>query len=655
VPLTVLRRTVASRRIGARTLFRFARRARQWKATVEQTMLELEAQTASLRTDLRAAEVEIARLRERCATLERDCAEWPLARWFGRAIEPLLLNSFPPASTLFLRRRGAELLILVVANDEAERLGLSGHNAELIMDAIDTHEVTRAVRLVSRSAGWEAEDASSLFAVIRSDPVGARAWFRRYLKTTTQVEDRPYFDRLDSVLGHLDLIDFLAGDVRGGPQSSLPFDQPNTLPPRTPAAPQRRSAVFLHNSYYHFNCISAALRKRGWDAITVSLEAPDSPQQQFYHGEDIRLFDPDPERMLEQTRTFLRQVPERFGAVHFYGMGQPSLFQAHWENVEAPLAIPWDLLELRRHRVVIGYMPSGCLDGGYQSSIGPLSHGVCEKCVWQHRPDVCTDARSRAWNQKLERLCDWVGLEGDYATPERIGPKTVYGPVVTALDPERWHPHLSPPEDMRLEREGNETLIYHAVGNYSIRREGDRDIKGTEAIMEAVERLKAEGLPLRLVFAHQIPSTKVRFVQVQADIVVDQLNYGRYGANAREAMMLGKPTICRLSAEQGGTLGRLRPIDEVPMVHATEETITDALRELVVNKARRLELGRRARAFAIAWHGQDACAARYERVIDSIRAGLSPEDEAVYPPPGSASAYHEALRPSLSGARIVCP
>ena len=33
---------------------------------------------------------------------------------------------------------------------------------------------------------------------------------------------------------------------------------------------------------------------------------------------------------------------------------------------------------------------------------------------------------------------------------------------------------------------------------------------------------------------------------------------------------------------------------------------------------RRADLGRRARAFALAWHSQDVCAERYERLIDRI-------------------------------------
>jgi hypothetical protein len=145
--------------------------------------------------------------------------------------------------------------------------------------------------------------------------------------------------------------------------------------------------------------------------------------------------------------------------------------------------------------------------------------------------------------------------------------------------------------------------------------------------------LKAEGLPVKLIFAHDVPSTQVRFLQAQADIVVDQLNYGRYGANAREAMMLGKPTICRLNPAQAPPLPPLRPIVEVPLIDADEGTIAAVLRELAGDAERRSKLARASRQFALAWHGQDACAARYEQVIDRIRARLPRETPELYPSP----------------------
>jgi hypothetical protein len=444
-------------------------------------------------------------------------------------------------------------------------------------------------------------------------------------------------DRYEAVTDLLakrpDLVDLAAAQSAEASDWStvVPFDQTDFLPRLIPAEPKRRSALFLHHSYYHFNCLADGLRRRGWDAMTVSLESPDSPHQQFYHGQDLSLFDPDPKVMRDKIRDFFRTIPERFGSMHFYGMGYASFFPDLFENQARPILPPFDFFELRRHGMVIGYMPSGCLDGAPQSAIRTLSGNICARCVWESNPRVCSDARSVAWGKRLERVCDWIGIEGDWPAGPRIGEKYVHGPVVTTLDTEAWRPDLVVPDDLRVQRKPNTLLVYHAVGNYASRRVGDRDIKGTGAVMAAIDKLKAEGLPVELYFATNVPSRIVRFIQVQADIVIDQLNYGRIGANARESMMLGRPVMIRLDPRQGASLPPLRQVQEAPMVDATEQNVADVLRELLQNPKRRAELGKRAREFAVAWHGAEACAERYEKVIDRIRAGLKPDSPDLYP------------------------
>lgn len=627
------------------------RRVERWQAYVQQRLLDSDAQFATIKTQLeglleqqRADRAQIAAFRAELDAVSEyaragQAATVAALERFGRIFQARLAEAGHARADADVRalvcRRGDEALVLLAKRDDIVAKNLGGHAPLAVVEAICSGDISHATLLAPSPNGVGAASAPWLIDAIRKQPLVAGEWLSARQPPPGSSGPRPYFAWFDTVLHDIELIDFFANG-RSGASAPKPFDAPEELPPRIPAAPARRSVVLMHNSYYHFNCLAAGLKGRGWDVVTVSLTAPDDPQQRFFHGQDVNLFDPDPQRKAENARRFFKAIPERFGAVHFYGMGVPGLFEDNWENVEDPEKLPWDLLELRRHGLMIGYMPSGCLDGGLQSSIYEQTGGLCDRCVWQQRPDVCSNARSLAWNAKLARMCDWVGLECDHATPERVGAKTVCGPVVTTLDPERWRPDIVPPDDMRIERLPGEIVVYHAVGNYGERRKAGRDIKGTGAVEAALERLKAEGLPVRLIFAHDIPSTQIHFLQVQADIVVDQLNYGRYGANAREAMMLGKPTICQLQARQAPPLPPLRPILEAPMVSATEQTVTDELRMLVTDAPRRADLSRRARAFAVAWHGQDACAERYEQVIDRLRRGLPPDSEDLYPQPDSA-------------------
>ena len=337
--------------------------------------------------------------------------------------------------------------------------------------------------------------------------------------------------------------------------------------------------------------------------------------------------------MRNRTREFFKTVPERFGALHFYGKGSASFFPELFETAVEFTKAPWDFMELRRHRMVIGYMPSGCLDGARQSDIRRISGDVCARCMWEHDPVVCSDARNAAWGRRVESLCDWIGIEGDWGVGERTGDRYVRQAVVTTLDPEMWRPKLDIPEDMRIEKSPGELVIYHGVGNDRIRREGARDIKGTGAVLAAVEKLREEGHAVRIVFATDIHSARVRFLQAQADIVVDQLNYGRYGANARECLMLGLPVVGYLDARQDAPLPPARQIEECPIVQADIHSVQNVLRGLILDSRAREKAAKAGRKFAVKWHGAMACAERYEKVIDRVRAGLAPDSPDLYPSP----------------------
>jgi hypothetical protein len=442
-----------------------------------------------------------------------------------------------------------------------------------------------------------------------------------------------YFEFLSAAAKYPELVPLLH-DVdrrRRGSTPAPPFDRnPQSGPARRKQQSSHRSVLFLHNSYYHHLYLAQALRRRGWDALSVSLERPESPNRLFYHGEDLSLWDADPGRLKDRLNRFFDTIEERFALVHFYGMGLLGLFPVNWENAVAPETMPWDLLELRRRGVRFSYSPSGCLDGVSQTAFRNYT-GVCRKCVWELRPDICCDARNLVWARKLELTCDMVAIDLDWPLEARQGAKYFREPLMDALDPEVWRPELEVPDHLILPREPGEFIVYHAVGNYETRRANGRDIKGTGAVFAAVDRLRAEGLKVRLEFVSDMPSTQVRYIQCQADVVVDQLNYGRYGANAREAMMLGKPTICFIDPRQPDGVPPSPALAECPLVSANEETVYEVLKDLLHSPEKRRQIGAASRAYAMKWHSADACAERLEEVYDRIMAGQPPSSAGTLP------------------------
>ena len=75
-----------------------------------------------------------------------------------------------------------------------------------------------------------------------------------------------------------------------------------------------------------------------------------------------------------------------------------------------------------------------------------------------------------------------------------------------------------------------------------------RNLKSSHIYLPLIHQLKSEGFDIDLMFFENVPNRDLRYYQVQADIFVDMLTYGFFGATAREAMMLGKPVVCYLQA-----------------------------------------------------------------------------------------------------------
>ena len=626
------------------------RRARAWKGYVERTLSQSATRLEQMETALRNAN----------SAHETLASEHGRLKSAASAMFSMVLSQLAEDSNWFGKnewycyaQRGSRLRILRIPMHLAPLTWLTSRDVDLLAKpALRTQIDTIEAALLDEDNNigpWEQQPW--LVDRLREMPqiYGAGLFLLQMpqaaVKSKASSVDAAegFFEQALAVLRKSpELIDFVANALpiqvarSAGTAAVLspPFDEPDTLPQfSVPAEPRRNSVVFVHHSYYHFNTLAKALRRRGWDALTVSVEPLDSPQRQFYVGEDLNLYHEDQVTRRRQIREFLRALPERFGALHFYGRGYPTFFAENVESGAMRTTVPWDFFELRRHGVTIGYMPSGCLDGGRQSSIRQASRNVCGRCVWESRPDVCSDAKNGAWADTLDAICDWVGIEGDFAVDERTGPKFVRGPVCTALDPDYWRPDLVVDEAKLVPREDGDILVYHAFGNVKTRRANGRDIKGSTAVEAAVEKLRAEGIPLKLFFAADLPITEVRYYKAQADIVIDQLNYGRIGANARESFMMGKPVITRLMPEQPFPLPPLRSVLEAPALDASEATIESVLRKLALDPQLRKKISQRSREYALRWYAADECARRYEMVIDRVKRRLVPETDELYPRP----------------------
>jgi hypothetical protein len=329
---------------------------------------------------------------------------------------------------------------------------------------------------------------------------------------------------------------------------------------------------------------------------------------------------------LESTRkTHLEElsplfdVLDEYDIVHFTGVKNIRYFFFFNMCLFGAMPIGWDVALLKKIGKKIVYSNTGCLDGVSPTSFNawPGYEPVCDSCRFRHRPDVCSDERNLAWGKLRNSLCDYQCTVGGNRADYNDDPRVHEVPEFYCLDADLWYPELPIPDKYRLSFPAGTVKIYHAVGNFDLRTEpgSQKNIKCTHIYLPLIERLKAEGHPVEMIFAKDIPSSEVRFYQAQADIVVDMLTFGFFGSNVREAMMLGKPAVCYLRPVWLESMRREIPeyVDNLPVISATPATIYEVLVDLIIHPEKRIEIGKRGREFAIKWHSNEVAGRRFDR------------------------------------------
>jgi hypothetical protein len=197
-----------------------------------------------------------------------------------------------------------------------------------------------------------------------------------------------------------------------------------------------------------------------------------------------------------------------------------------------------------------------------------------------------TDARKQWRAARLAKRADGlyaVNPDLMYLLPESA--KFLrYGNV----DPREWA-YVPPPPTS-----DDGPLVLHAPTH--------RGVKGTRFVLDAVDKLKAEGVKFRFQLVEGLPRPVARRLFEQAHLLIDQLWLGWYGGLSVELMALGRPVICNIR-EDG--LKFLPPgmSGELPIIRAAPETLATVLREWLTS--RRLELVRRgeeSRRYVEKWH-----------------------------------------------------
>lgn len=123
-------------------------------------------------------------------------------------------------------------------------------------------------------------------------------------------------------------------------------------------------------------------------------------------------------------------------------------------------------------------------------------------------------------------------------------------------------------------------------------------IKGTIHIKNAFAKLEKEGYEFEFKFLEpNLTQEQVRDEISKCDVYVDELRVGSYGVTAIEALASGKPTMTFIRED---ITNQFPP--ELPFVNTNPDTIYDNLKYLILNPAKRVEIGKKSREYVEKYH-----------------------------------------------------
>ena len=372
---------------------------------------------------------------------------------------------------------------------------------------------------------------------------------------------------------------------------------------KVPKIKYKKSVLFFNPDYHCSFFLRDELRRRGWRAeISVSSTYP----EQLLWSDDIQRISSNLNK-IQFIRRWIGIARYRY-VVHYGAIGNGLGFFSRISD--AGITIWIRICRLIGLRLV--YIPSGCKDYMTQTDWMNVEDGsVCGSCGFK---PLCDDKKNNI-NFSLVRKVASTSLmvDGQQAfefTESRIRYKS--------FDLDVFSPSLRVP-NCHIWPTSSSIRVLHssALENRSANSE---NIKGSEFIGRAVDSLVKSGLDVELVQIMGVPAREMRFHQVQADVVVDQLIYGGYGSSALESLALGKPVICYIRPTWKQFLSDHFPEWAwCPIISATPETVEGELKKLVVNENLRIQIGEAGRQFAEQFLDVKKNVVEFEQLLLSLK------------------------------------
>jgi glycosyltransferase involved in cell wall biosynthesis len=215
-----------------------------------------------------------------------------------------------------------------------------------------------------------------------------------------------------------------------------------------------------------------------------------------------------------------------------------------------------------------------------------------------------SDLRGRAASEVQYLRSAGAVIVGSFLT-RRLAPRgawpeyDVAPPAIVLTD---WEPSPVEPGDV--------LRVAHAPSK--------RRIKGTDAVLAAIDSLRARGAPIELDLIEGVPNREARLRYAAADVVIDQLRIGWYGMLAIESMALAKPVVVHLDEQAAVETEEAFGV-ELPLIRADEHDLEEVLSDLVDRRDSLAELGRRSREYVERVHAHTTVARQVLEIYERVR------------------------------------
>lgn len=216
--------------------------------------------------------------------------------------------------------------------------------------------------------------------------------------------------------------------------------------------------------------------------------------------------------------------------------------------------------------------------------------------------------------ERITAQVDYWVRHADVMIPGSMGPDgagrwDVLAPSSLTIDLSVWEP-----SQRQSDADGRNGTVFiaHAPNH--------RGFKGSEFVIDAVRKLREEGLAVELILLEKVQNDVVRKIfREDADILVEQLVATGHGFNAVEGMASGLAVISNLE-DTTYTLPfrRWSFLNECPIASASPESVADVLRKLVTRPALRRSLGQAGRQYAEKYHGFRSAQHLFRSVLDYL-------------------------------------